>query len=158
MAKKRGRPRPVKLLKRVVGLKRSEKLPSQPRLTQILRRILLDLKKKYRPDLDIIFVDKKTICKLNRSFFGKRNPTDVIAFPYGRIRDPRQESPVDEIYICIPVARANARLYGEPVEREITRLVVHGILHLLGYTDTRPGDRKRMWARQEALVKKLCSR
>jgi rRNA maturation RNase YbeY len=64
---------------------------------------------------------------------------------------------IGDIYIAPDVARENARTAGAPAREELTRLVVHGTLHVLGY-DHPEGDgrdRSSMWKRQERLVRRL---
>ena len=100
-------------------------------------------KKRITGEVNIVFVDKKTIRRLNRRFLGESGATDVIAFPYEKGGD---------IFICPQVGRQNARRYKEPFEKELTRLVVHGTLHLLGYSDSPRKAREKMWARQEPMV------
>jgi rRNA maturation RNase YbeY len=52
----------------------------------------------------------------------------------------------------VPTARKNAKIYDDSFKREVVRLIVHGVLHLLGYRDHGSTARARMWAKQEALV------
>lgn len=104
-------------------------------------------RKTTRRELNLILTDRATIRRLNREFLDERGDTDVIAFPYDGA-----EAPFGDVYIAVPVARENAARFGDDAERELVRLAVHGALHLLGYRDHAAADRKRMWARQEAIV------
>lgn len=79
----------------------------------------------------------------NESFLGHAGPTDVITFEHG------------EILICPAVADAEARARGIPFEEELLRYVIHGWLHLDGYDDHAAGDRRRMHAVQERLVRRI---
>jgi probable rRNA maturation factor len=72
--------------------------------------------------------------------------TDVISFTFG---DPL----VGDIYISPDVARHNARTHGVGVREELTRLVIHGVLHVTG-RDHPEGTSSAMWKRQERLVKR----
>lgn len=119
---------------------------------RIIKAVLQREKIRVKGDVNVIFVDNKTIRRLNKQFLGETGLTDVIAFPY------ETDEVFGDIYISIPVARQNAKRFKEPYERELTRLVVHGLLHLLGYDDHLPNDYKRMWARQESLVAILTSK
>jgi probable rRNA maturation factor len=111
-----------------------------------------------RAEAHVIFVDNRAIRLLNRRYLDTSGLTDVIAFPYPAPPSDARRAPWSwgDVYISVPVARANARRYGDAEETEMTRLVVHGVLHLLGYSDHRPQERARMWKRQEALVRRLC--
>ena len=98
--------------------------------------------------LSITFVDTKAIRALNRRHLGKNRPTDVIAFSLG---PPVSRDIVGDVYICSDVAKAQAKALGIPVSQEIRRLVVHGVLHVLGHDHPEGEERVRslMWRRQE---------
>jgi probable rRNA maturation factor len=104
--------------------------------------------------LSIILTGNKDIRRLNARYLGKNRVTDVIAFPLdGFTDDPadgpmghpwnrrlnRSKSCVGEIYISIDQSVRQAKTYGISPEEELSRLVIHGILHLSGYDD---GDRE----------------
>jgi len=95
-----------------------------------------------RKNLSVAFVTNAAIRRLNRRFLGHDYATDVLSFPLGG-------DLFGEVVISAEYAAAEARRRGLPVEEELLRYVVHGILHLLGYDDHRPADRARMWKRQE---------
>ena len=120
---------------------------SRARVERIVKRVLRSERRALRGEINVAFVDRRTIRRLNKKFLDTTGDTDVIAFPY--------ESPSGDIYICAPVAAENARRFGEPVGRELTRLVVHGTLHLLGYADEPRSARDKMWAKQEPLVESI---
>ena len=101
--------------------------------------------------LSITFVTPNSIAKLNRRYLGHAGPTDVISFAFG---DPI----VGDIYISPDVARRNARAYGVGIREELTRLVIHGVLHVTGHDH--PDDARSaspMWTRQERLVRRAVS-
>ncbi|MFN0117184.1 MAG: rRNA maturation RNase YbeY [Elusimicrobiota bacterium] len=111
-------------------------------------------KKKLTGDLNIIFVDKKNIKKINMEFLNEKNSTDVIAFPY-EIQKNITDQVFGDIYICVQEATLNAKEYSQSIKKELVRLIVHGTLHLLGYDDHKKKDYEKMWARQELIVSKL---
>ncbi len=123
---------------------------SPARVARIVQTVFRSEKKKRDADINVIFVDGKTIRRLNKKYLDTPGDTDVIAFPY--------ENGGGDVYICLPVAVANARRYEEPLGRELTRLVVHGTLHLLGYADWPKKEKEKMWARQEPMVERLWRR
>lgn len=144
----------MKVSSRRVGLS-SSLVPSPEHVVRVVKTVFSFERARPRGDVNVIFVDNKTIRTLNKRFLDEPGNTDVIAFPYepppGRVRD----AVFGDIYISVPVARENARRFEEEAGREVTRLIVHGVLHLLGYTDKKAALRKRMWSRQEALVERL---
>jgi probable rRNA maturation factor len=101
-----------------------------------------------RRSLSIAFVTDAASRRVNRRFLGHDWPTDVISFPLGT-------DLFGELVISAPFAAREAKARGLPVEEELLRYVCHGILHLLGYDDRRPADRRRLWARQERELARL---
>ncbi len=101
--------------------------------------------------ISVALVSTARIAALNAAYLGVRGPTDVISF--GLAPDPAT-SVAGDIYIAPGVARANARAAGRGVREELVRLVVHGVLHVLGHDHPEGDDRERspMWRRQEELV------
>ena len=107
--------------------------------------------------LSITFVSTTVIRRLNRRHLGRAGATDVIAF--GFRRTGRHAPVVGDVYIAAEVARAAARANRVPVREEMLRLVVHGILHVLGHDHPETDARMRspMWRKQERIVNRLAS-
>ncbi|HZF68790.1 MAG TPA: rRNA maturation RNase YbeY [Gemmatirosa sp.] len=106
-------------------------------------------------EISLTFVDRPTIAALNWRHLRHRGPTDIITFELGRVAD---DAPViGDVYIAPEVAREQAREHGVPVREELARLVVHGMLHVLG--QEHPDGEERvgspMWAAQERHVRRL---
>ena len=105
--------------------------------------------------LSIAFVTDRHIAALNREHLRHSGPTDVISFGFARV-GPRG-AVVGDVYIAPGVARRNALAHGRGVREELLRLVVHGVLHVLGHDH--PEDESRyessMWKRQERLLRTL---
>ena len=102
--------------------------------------------------LHVTFMAAPRMRSLNRNTFGRDRSTDVIAF--GMDHDGKL---VGDVYICPGVARRSAREYQIDVRVELVRLVVHGVLHVLGYHHSDgPGRvRSKMWKQQESYVNQL---
>lgn len=94
--------------------------------------------------LSVAFVGLSRIRTLNRSHLGADRPTDVIAFALG-------EGRVGDVYVCPAVAARQAGRAGAAVREELRRLVIHGVLHVLGYRHPHGSDREGgpMWRLQE---------
>jgi len=96
------------------------------------------------------------IRELNRIYRGTDTPTDVLAFPL-----PAEEAlegepvPIGDVVISVETAERQAQERGHGVERETILLLVHGILHLLGYTDDTPSGRRKMNRKQRTLLAEL---
>jgi rRNA maturation RNase YbeY len=105
--------------------------------------------------VSITFVSRRHIATLNQRHLDHRGETDVISF--GFTRSTKREPVIGDVYIAPEVASDNARARRISAREEIMRLVVHGILHVLGYDH--PGGAEReaspMWRRQERLVRRM---
>ncbi len=105
--------------------------------------------------VSIAFVTDRRIAALNREHLGHPGPTDVISFGFKPVGATAEV--VGDVYIAPAVARRNARAHGGRVREELLRLVVHGVLHVVGH-DHPEGDSRyhsRMWKRQEHLLRTL---
>jgi len=122
------------------------------RLAGLGRSVLQALKVRHAM-LSITLVDARAMATLNRRHLGHRGATDVITFAFGA--DPSGVV-VADVYICLPVAREQAREHGVGVREELARLVVHGVLHACGLEHPENDDRTTspMWKRQERLLER----
>jgi len=101
-------------------------------------------------ELSILLVDDRQIHSLNKKWRAKDRPTDVLSFAQreGRAADP--DDPVlGDIVISIERARAQAEEHGHSPEAELDLLLVHGLLHLLGYEHEGGGKRAQKMRAQE---------
>ena len=123
------------------------------RLAELARGVLGALKVRHAM-LSITLVSARAIAALNKQHLGHTGPTDVITFAFGE--DP-QGVVVADVYICVPVARAQAKQHGVGVREELARLVVHGTLHACGWSHPDGDERisSPMWKRQERLLQRL---
>ena len=105
--------------------------------------------------VSITLLDRASIARMNRRHLGHPGATDVISF--GFVRPSRRDPVIGDIYIAPEVGRENALARGTPVREELTRLVVHGTLHVLGYDHPAGNARERspMWTRQERIVRRV---
>lgn len=105
--------------------------------------------------ISVTLVDAASMARLNRSHLRHRGATDVISFQFNRVRP--SDPVIGDIYICPAIARRNATDRGAGVREEVSRLVIHGVLHVLGHDHPEGDDREssRMWRRQEQLVHRL---
>jgi probable rRNA maturation factor len=109
-------------------------------------------------ELSVFFTGDGTIRSLNRKYRGKDAATDVLSFSLreGAFTHIHPEL-LGDIVISVPAAVRQAAAAGQSVNREIDRLLVHGLLHLLGYDHERSReDEKKMRRKESHLLKKLC--
>ena len=107
--------------------------------------------------IGVVLVDDETIHRLNRDYLTHDEPTDIITFALDGDDDfvagqggMRRE--LGEMYISFERAAAQGADWGNDQEREIRFLVVHGVLHLLGWDDAMTEERERMLARQAEIL------
>ncbi len=106
-------------------------------------------------DLTVVLTGDAKLKKLNRQYLGIDAPTDVLSFPSAEVNPESRAAYLGDVLISIPRAKAQARAGGHPLESEVQLLVVHGVLHLLGYDHAQPAQRKRMWSAQTKVLGKL---
>jgi probable rRNA maturation factor len=99
-------------------------------------------------DVNVIFTSDIHLSDLKKEFFSKDQWTDVIAFPLQR----DSKFIEGEIYISIPTAKKNANLFKEPYKKELGRLIIHGLLHLLGIEDKSIEQKKKMTILEEKFL------
>jgi rRNA maturation RNase YbeY len=112
-----------------------------------LKEFLLTIFKKEGYKLfgiDIVFCNDQELLSLNREFLSHNYKTDILTFDLG---DSSQVA--GEIYISVPTVRSNASFYKVPFLEELHRVVIHGILHLCGYSDTENSLKLKMEKKQE---------
>lgn len=99
-------------------------------------------------DINIVFVGDKFIRKLNTTYLKHNWITDVISFPLV------EGNKIDgEIYINIEQSRRQAREYQSKYKAEIQRLIIHGVLHLIGFKDNTPRTKKSMSLLEDKYLK-----
>lgn len=108
-------------------------------------------------DLSIIFVDRDSIAELNKRWMGEEGPTDVLSFPMDELRpgdnsENAADSLLGDIVICPQVALEQASLANKPVTAEIDLLLVHGLLHLLGFDHADEIEHKEMFDLQQKIL------
>lgn len=105
-------------------------------------------------EVSMVLVDNKMIKQLNEKFRGRREVTDVLAFPLGG-EFASTKSLLGEIVISVEKAKEAAMERGHRLKEEIALLVVHGILHLLGYADEKKKEREVMRDKEGKILESL---
>ncbi|MBQ2109677.1 MAG: rRNA maturation RNase YbeY [Bacteroidales bacterium] len=103
-------------------------------------------------ELNYIFCSDTYLLTINKQYLGHDYFTDIITFDYS---EDYQEigkggKIYGDIYISIDTVRHNAEQYGEGFDRELHRVIAHGLLHLIGYDDVTPELQKEMTAQENA--------
>lgn len=106
-------------------------------------------------DLTLVITGDNQIQELNRQFLGTDAPTDVLSFPSEEFDPDSGLIYLGDIILSYPRALAQAAGSGHPVQDELRLLVVHGVLHLLGYDHAEAAGKAEMWALQAEILKQL---
>ena len=102
---------------------------------------VLKSERRTRTELSIVFIGDEQMLKLNKTYLHHAYPTDVLSFPLNEQPETKIEG---EVYVNLDQAHRQAQEYGLPICNEVSRLVIHGILHLLGYKDKTARQKQRM--------------
>lgn len=130
------------------------------RLLKKTARALLEAAGEPDSTLSISFVDDRGIQELNREHRGKDKPTDVLSFPLVESTLEAQNAPASgehermlgDIVISVDTARRQAAAYDAPLQDEVNRLLIHGILHVLGHDHEEASERARMELEERRLA------
>jgi len=124
-------------------------------LEQVAQQVLVLAEIEAQSELSLRITDDDTLKDLNLQYMGIDAPTDVLSFPVA-FQNPDTGNPyLGDILISYPTAAVQAEASGHPSTEEIKLLLVHGILHLLGYDHTTPEEKQAMWSLQDAILEAL---
>ena len=121
-------------------------------------RRLLEVLRLAEAELSVMLVDDRTMRRLNRRYRGRDRTTDVLSFPQAEGPAGAPAGLLGDVVISVPATRRQARERGVRLAEEGDRLLVHGVLHLLGYDHERSEpDARRMRRRERDLTRALDS-
>ncbi|GAI17424.1 unnamed protein product [marine sediment metagenome] len=140
-------------------------LVDEDRVRRITRYVLEAEAIAHPYEVSLVFTDSETVQRLNRDYRGVDEATDVLAFymlpqkeaDSSFVLPPDGITRLGEVIISYPQAVEQAKEQEHSVEKELALLIIHGILHLLGYDHEKPEDERRMREREEELLRKSCS-
>ena len=121
-------------------------------LRTIAQSLLTELLELKDFELAICIVRASEMARINETFLQHSGSTDVITFDYSENPSSALHG---EIFICIDDALAQAREFRTSWQSEITRYIIHGVLHLRGFDDLRPAARRKMKREENRLLKKV---
>jgi probable rRNA maturation factor len=113
-------------------------------------------------EVSLVFTDSEAVKQLNRDYRGVDEPTDVLAFYMLPQKEadsffalpPDGVTRLGEVIISYPQAVEQAKEQGHATEKELALLVIHGILHLLGYDHKEPEEEAEMKTREKELLER----
>ncbi len=112
-----------------------------------LINLSLDATKYNQVKINLIFCDNDKLNSFKRKYFDDDVLTDIVTFPIKNDNDLEAE-----IYISIEMAKLNADEFNVSLNNELSRLIIHGVLHLIGFDDNTENAKKIMFAKQEEII------
>lgn len=114
-------------------------------------------------EMSLVLVGVDDMSRYNERFMNRRGPTDVLAFPLEHLHPGKRPAlepngpPLNlgDVFVCPRVVRSNAVAAGVPFPDELSLIVVHGILHLLGYDHFEDDEAATMEARETELLARV---
>ncbi len=122
------------------------------RIAALVRQIVRD-EGKTADSISVVLVGDQYLLELNKKFLNHRYKTDVISFELSGTKTIE-----GEVYISVDRASVQARRYKVSAEREIVRLLIHGVLHLTGWEDATRSEKLRMRRRENEFIERFYSR
>jgi rRNA maturation RNase YbeY len=101
-------------------------------------------------DINIIFCSDKYLLKINKQYLNHNYYTDVITFNYNN-----QNKINGDIFISIDTVKQNSITFNTNFDNEILRVIIHGILHLIGYNDKTKKEQKLMREKENELLSQI---
>lgn len=108
-------------------------------------------------ELSILLVDEDTMSAYHEKFMGEAGPTDVLSFPMDELRPPKDdeeppEGMLGDIVLCPVVTERQAAEHGRSADAEAEYLLVHGLLHVLGFDHADDADKRVMFDLNDRLI------
>ncbi len=125
-------------------------LKERGRLKLFIGSVFKAEKKKAR-DITYVFCSDEYLLNMNRQFLKHDYYTDIITFDLG---DSKTDPIIAEIYISYDRVKENARMLAVPINQELHRVIIHGVLHLCGYKDKSPLQKKLMRSKENLYLGK----
>ena len=119
-------------------------------LRETVAKVLEHEGKPVSCDVSIVLASKKAIREMNARYLDRRSDTDVLCFPYSAKPPYRAD-----IIVSVEKAQEQCATYSNTLKQEIATLVIHGMLHLLGYGDGDAASRERMNGKQKRILGEL---
>jgi len=119
---------------------------AKPRRTSNWIKLIAQKEKREVLDVSYIFCSDTYLLQLNQQFLNHNTLTDIITFDYSEGAKQLE----GEIYISIDRVKENAGKFKVPFQDELDRVMIHGVLHLIGYKDKKPADKALMRKKEEA--------
>ncbi|MCU0357153.1 MAG: rRNA maturation RNase YbeY [Cyclobacteriaceae bacterium] len=119
----------------------------KPRKTQSWITNVVTREGKSVTSINFIFCSDSYLADINQRYLKHNTLTDIITFDYSE-----PETIAGDIYISVERVSENAEKFGQPFETELYRVMIHGVLHLLGYKDKTPQQKQQMRRKEDTCL------
>jgi len=143
----------------MIDINNESGLPADEKgLVRLAAYVMRELRIHPQADVSILLVDEPTMSHYHQTFMDLPGPTDVLSFPMDELRPPKEGMPapqgiLGDVVLCPVVTARQAREHGRLPDDEAEYLLVHGMLHLLGYDHAEPGEHDVMFALNDRLIR-----
>ncbi len=138
-----------------------ERCPEASWLQSVAEQVLVAQNASSRVELGLVITGQERVQQLNLNYLGRNEPTDVLAFsaieeigadfpPF--VTPPDGVLHLGEVIISYPQAVTQAEEHQHPIKKELAILIIHGVLHLLGYEHDKPELKRLMSAREAEIL------
>jgi len=135
---------------------RVRKLPVPVSLIRKTANFVLNKQKRKGGSVSIHCIGMQAMKQLNHTYRGKSKPTDVLSFSIDELEMPGgSHGDFGDIFVCVPYIARQAKEMGVSFREELIRMVLHGILHVLGFDHTYAHEAKQMFSLQETYLRML---
>ena len=103
--------------------------------------------------VEVVFVDEKEIVRINKEFLERDYVTDIISFRYDE--DESNQEIEGTLYCCAQRIQEQSKEFSDSAKEEFLRVIVHGLIHLVGYDDQTPEEKAEMTRLENTYLSKL---
>jgi len=129
------------------------------RLRHVVEQVMRAESVDINTEVSLLVTGDETMTELNRTYRGMDGTTDVLSFAFQEDREfpahPEGVTQLGEVIISLPQAERQAVERGHSLDRELTVLIIHGVLHLLGYDHQNDEEEERMTGREQRVLARL---
>jgi probable rRNA maturation factor len=124
-------------------------------IREIVRTLLVEELSCDKFEIGISIISEQAMTRMNEGYLRHKGSTDVITFDY--LDESRPKCLAGEIFVCLDEALIQARRFRVTWQNELTRYVVHGVLHLNGFDDKKTSARRKMKHEENRLMRRLAA-
>lgn len=124
----------------------SFRLKNKKLISAWIKQVIL-LEKRKLQSVSFIFCNDDYLLKLNQTYLKHQTLTDIITFDYNK-----KDNISGDIFISIERVKENAKVFGNSFTGELHRVIIHGIIHLLGYKDKKSSEKLAMRAKEDVCL------